>query len=62
MFANNQEQYGYDVTCLDDVPDELRCVVCRFVLRDPVQIMTCGHRFCNDCFVNMYEPIIGIVV
>ena len=27
----------------------LQCPLCELVLRDPVQVITCGHRFCKDC-------------
>jgi len=45
--------YGYDVSFVDDVWDELKCTVCHLVLRNPVQIMSCGHRYCNPCFDRM---------
>jgi len=32
------------------LPDYLRCIVCHLVLRQPLQIMRCGHRFCQQCF------------
>ena len=41
---------GYDETFVSAVPGYLRCIVCRLVLRKPVQIMRCGHRFCQPCF------------
>ena len=44
-------QYGFDDhLVLSETPDYLRCVVCSLVLRDPVQILTCGHKFCSQCF------------
>ena len=27
----------------------LQCPLCELVLRDPVQVITCGHRFCKGC-------------
>ena len=44
------EQYGFDATFILDVPDYLKCTVCQLVLREPIQIMDCGHRFCQPCF------------
>ena len=45
-----EEQYGFDATFISDVPDYLKCTVCQFVLREPIQIMDCRHRFCQPCF------------
>ena len=45
-----EEQYGFDGTFILDVPDYLKCTVCQLVLREPIQIMDCGHRFCQPCF------------
>ena len=45
-----EEQYGFDATFILDVPDYLKCTVCQLVLREPIQIMDCGHRFCQPCF------------
>ena len=44
------EQGGYDLSFVAEVPDYLQCVVCQLVLRDPVLIIACGHRFCGQCF------------
>ena len=27
----------------------LQCPLCELVLRDPVQVINCGHRFCKGC-------------
>ena len=48
MFA--MEDHGYEAIFVSDVPEYLKCVVCHMVLKDPIQIMECGHRFCNNCF------------
>ena len=45
-----EEQYGFDADFVGEVPEFFKCVVCHLVLREPVQIMTCGHRFCKPCF------------
>ena len=42
-----EEQYGIDANFISEVADYLKCVVCHLVMRQPVQIMTCGHRFCK---------------
>ena len=48
-----EQKHGYDATFVSEVADELRCVICHLVLREPVQIMACGHRFCAQCFQRM---------
>ena len=45
-----EEQYGFDAVFTSEVPDYLKCSVCHLVLRDPIQILKCGHRFCQPCF------------
>merc|ERR1712168_154196 len=49
----DEQEHGYDVCFVGEVADELRCVICHLVLREPVQVMTCGHRFCAPCFQRM---------
>ena len=41
---------GYDEEFLDIPPDYLKCIICCLVLRDPIQIMRCGHRYCSACY------------
>ena len=40
---------GYDCDFVSDVPEELICVACHLVLREPVQLGECGHRLCKAC-------------
>jgi len=47
------QQCGYDVAFVSETPEYSRCSVCRLVLRDPVLIITCGHKFCSPCFVRL---------
>ena len=45
---NNNKDYGYDDRLfLGEIPSYLRCVVCSLVLRDPVMLITCGHKYCS---------------
>ena len=41
---------GFDFLFVNDVSDELICVVCHLVLKEPVQLVQCGHRLCKSCF------------
>ena len=45
-----EEQYGFVATFISEVPEDLKCTLCQLVLRQPIQIMKCGHRFCEACF------------
>ena len=44
---------GYDATFVEEVPELYKCKVCYLVLRDPVLIVSCGHRLCSGCFERM---------
>ena len=48
---NGKPSHGYDVELLDqsDLKENSECAVCLFVLRNPVQAIPCGHRFCKTC-------------
>ena len=48
-----EDIHGYDAEFLDDVPDHLKCTICLMVLKNPVQLADCGHRFCYDCYVSI---------
>ena len=45
---NTQLPLGYDEEFVQEVEDDLVCLICHFPLRAPVQTR-CGHRFCNAC-------------
>lgn len=44
---------GYDYEFIDKVPDDWECVVCNLTMKDPVQIVECGHRLCNICMESL---------
>lgn len=44
------EKHGYDEEFVDTPADYLKCLVCQYVLKDPVVIVDCGHHYCSDCF------------
>ena len=50
---NEKSNIGYDVEFVDEVPDLYKCIVCHLVLRDPVMLIQCGHRFCLGCFQSL---------
>ena len=51
----DDDQSGYDVFFTSAIPNELICAVCTFALRDPVQLIECGHRLCASCFECLKE-------
>ncbi|XP_057302475.1 TNF receptor-associated factor 3-like [Hydractinia symbiolongicarpus] len=46
---------GFDANFVTDIHDLLKCVVCNFVLKSPVQVIECGHRFCRECYEKIKE-------
>ena len=41
---------GYDVELVNgELEKNVTCSVCFFILKDPMQAMACGHRFCKNC-------------
>ena len=46
-----EDQYGYDESIfISEIPEHLLCMICTLVLRDPIQILCCGHKACELCF------------
>ena len=54
--AQNAEG-GYDVEFEDESvdTDNISCVICLSILREPVQAVPCGHRFCKNCITKVNE-------
>ena len=46
---------GYDVELLNTVDRKYACQICLLILRDPVQLSECVHRFCKPCMNNHTE-------
>ena len=44
---------GYDYEFTVTVPDRCECLVCHLPMKDPVQIVGCGHRLCNICMESL---------
>jgi len=51
--GNVPELGGYDYEFTSKVPEDWECPVCCLTLKDPVQIVGCGHRFCNICMESL---------
>ena len=50
---NIPELGGYDYEFQSKVPENCKCLVCHLTLKDPVQIVGCGHRLCNFCMESL---------
>merc|ERR1712034_15131 len=48
-----EDNCGYDNEFVDGLPDYLKCAICRLALRNPIQVSSCGHRFCKPCYEVM---------
>ena len=46
---------GYDCNFVDELPEDLICVVCSFALKEPIQLEVCGHRLCKYCFNQLLD-------
>ncbi|XP_066935920.1 TNF receptor-associated factor 4-like isoform X2 [Clytia hemisphaerica] len=47
--ANTKGGYEVDFVKDYDEMDDVTCSICLFVLREPMQSESCGHRFCKSC-------------
>ncbi len=53
--ANNESVGGYDADFVEELDDDFRCVVCLDAMKDPYQIVPCGHRFCRSCLEQLFR-------
>lgn len=51
--GNIPELGGYDFEFTSKVPEYWECLVCHLTMKDPVQIVGCGHRLCNICMESL---------
>ena len=48
-----ENEGGYDVEFVEPLKDDYVCVICLLVLREPIQIESCGHRLCKICYTKI---------
>ena len=48
---------GYNYEFTSNVPEYYECLVCQLTLKDPVQIVGCGHRLCNICMESLLRSV-----
>uniref|UniRef100_A0A8C3PAS2 TNF receptor associated factor 4 n=1 Tax=Chrysemys picta bellii TaxID=8478 RepID=A0A8C3PAS2_CHRPI len=46
---------GFDYKFLEKPKRRLLCPLCGKAMREPVQVSTCGHRFCDTCVFKCPE-------
>ncbi|KAL9954658.1 hypothetical protein ACROYT_G042223 [Oculina patagonica] len=51
--GNVPELGGYDYEFTNRVPEDWECLVCHLAMKDPVQIVGCGHRLCSICMESL---------
>ena len=49
MESNHQNLKGYDHQFVESPPDDLLCLICLSVVREPQQISCCGKVLCKVC-------------
>ena len=42
---------GYDFDFVDELQEDQVCPICKRAMRDPVQIVECGHQCCEYCLM-----------
>ena len=47
---------GYNVDRLEDYEERYKCFFCRLIMRNPVQLIGCGHRICQTC-LDVHQPV-----
>ena len=52
MAASAEENKGYDHQFVEPPPDDLLCLICLCVARDPQQINCCGKVLCKGCLIE----------
>lgn len=55
MMLAEEHEDGFDAKFASSVPEYYKCPLCFFVLREPIQVMQCGHRFCRPCFKRVVQ-------
>ena len=46
---------GYECDFISEVPLDLICSVCHFVVKEPIQLENCGHGMCKLCFNHLKD-------
>ena len=52
MASNIASRGGYECDFVETPPDELLCLICTFVAREPMQMKCCGKVCCKACLTE----------
>ena len=57
MASKRKDRYGYECNWAEKPPEDLECLICELVARDPYRCTTvkCGKVFCNNCRNSLYR-------
>ena len=58
--VSNTTVYSKNVPLKPAELDTLTCPACKKVLREPVQVIACGHRFCKGCISALTSERWGV--
>uniref|UniRef100_A0AAX7SU38 RING-type domain-containing protein n=1 Tax=Astatotilapia calliptera TaxID=8154 RepID=A0AAX7SU38_ASTCA len=48
---------GFDYKFLEKPKRRFQCPLCSKAMREPVQVSTCGHRFCDTCLQEFLRTL-----
>ena len=51
---------GYKYMFVDRVKRRWICYICSLPMREPVQITTCGHKFCDSCLQEFLRYVLTL--
>lgn len=52
---------GFDYKFLEKPKRRFQCPLCSKAMREPVQVSTCGHRFCDTCLQEFLRYAVCLV-
>ena len=55
VLVDMAEKGGYEVETFEAVGRKYKCHICMLIIRDPVQLAECGHRFCKLCIYSLVK-------
>lgn len=53
---------GFDYKFLEKPKRRFQCPLCSKAMREPVQVSTCGHRFCDTCLQEFLRYVVCLCV
>jgi len=41
---------GYKTYLTEEADNKWKCIFCKLIIKEPIQLTECGHRACKGCF------------